>query len=503
MHIERELKFTLDAAAAARAMRLIPRAKAPRRQRVHSVYFDTPELRLYRAGVALRLRRAGSRWLQALKAPQGAQSALATRAEWEMPAPRGRLDCGLFPREAIRAVTGIDIVRLARRLKPVFITDFERRSAELALGHGLRAEASIDTGVIESGAAREPICELELELVAGELGPLIGLAETLVEPLRLRMSSASKAERGYRLYRAAGPAAPAKWLRPSTDGNAAASEAFVALCGTAIAQIGANAAGVLNGRDAEYLHQLRVGVRRLRSAVRAFRPLLKRGRARAAERPLRRMMRTFGQARDWDVFCESLHDAGPAPAMLAAARRKRGGARREARRVVGSAAFQGAQLRALRWLHGNPWKSDAARADSFALLASRALDGLHARLLRRARDIDWRDPPRRHAVRIAVKRLRYGCDFFGAAFPRQAVQPFLARLASLQDTLGELNDVAVEGRLIDELAESETLRLEKPRVRRWLAARERELIAALEPEWSVFESKRPFWRPKRDPRAPG
>ena len=499
MQIERELKFRLAASAASRAAQLLPFASRPRRRRVDSVYYDTPDLRLEAARAALRLRRDGHRWLQTFKAPQGVATALAERSEWEMPAPRGRLDASHFPREAVRAASGLDLVRLAPRLRPVFATRFERRSALLRLGHGVRVEACIDSGAIEAGGARVPIMEIELELIEGALGPLLRLAETLVEPLGLQIETASKAERGYRLYRSAKPG-PAKWPRPSIEDTAAASDAFATLCAAALAQIAANAAGVADGKDPEYLHQLRVGTRRLRSALRAFRPLLKRGRARAVEQPLKDMMQIFGAARDWDVFCQALAEAQAAAPLLAAARRRRGAARHAARQVVGSAQFQLAQLAVLRWLHADPWRSDAARAERLTRFARRSLDRLHARLLKRARKIDWRDALRRHDVRIAVKRLRYACDFFAPCFPHQAVSPLLRALGALQDTLGELNDVAVARRLLDELAPKDAapaLRQAAARVRAGLAARERELIASLENDWPAFARKQPYWRPRR------
>jgi CHAD domain-containing protein len=116
---------------------------------------------------------------------------------------------------------------------------------------------------------------------------------------------------------------------------------------------------------------------------------------------------------------------------------------------------------------------------------------MHAKLLKRARRIDWHDAPKRHAVRIAVKRLRYACDFFSGCFAHQAVLPFLARLATLQDTLGELNDVAVARALLEEAG----------RVRHWLARRERELIASLAKDWNALARRRPYWRPKPRRRA--
>jgi len=505
VHVEQELKFAIESVAAARRLpRALPLASRLRREQIHSVYYDTPDFRLQRAGAALRLRRVGRRWLQTLKAPQGTQSALAARAEWEMPAARRRIDCALFPREEVRVSTGLDMLRLARRLRPVFTTRFERQRGLLALGHGVRAEACIDRGTIEAGRAREPMLELELELLEGELGPLIGLGETLVARHGLRIERASKAERGYRLASSARPEPPVKWHRPAIAEEAAASDALVMLCGAALEQIAANAPGVARGDDPEYLHQLRVGIRRLMSAVRAFRPLLRRKRADAITQSLRDMMQILGRARDWDVFRETLAHAEASAGLVARARYKRTVARRAGQALVTSPRFQSAQLRTLRWLHGDPWRTDAARAEPLTHFARRSLDRLHAKLIKRGRRIDWRDPARRHAVRIAVKRLRYASDFFSTTFPHQAVGPFLARLAALQDTLGELNDVSVARTLLEALGPKEAapaLREEAGRIRQWLARRERELIASLATDWDALERRRPYWRPKARRRA--
>ena len=204
------------------------------------------------------------------------------------------------------------MLRLASRLRPIFTMRFERKRALLALGHGVRAEACIDRGTIEAGRAREPLLELELELLEGELGPLIGLGETLVARQGLRIERASKAERGYRLAGTARPEPPAKWRRPAIAEEAAASDALVLLCGAALEQIAANAPGVARGEDPEYLHQLRVGIRRLMSAVRAFRPLLRRKRADAVTR---QRFRGVGEhIDDWMMFFpEKETDSGIAP----------------------------------------------------------------------------------------------------------------------------------------------------------------------------------------------
>ncbi|HYY59864.1 MAG TPA: CYTH domain-containing protein, partial [Burkholderiales bacterium] len=111
MALERELKFRLSARAAARAARALALGAAAR---LASIYFDTPDLELRRARVALRLRRSGRRWLQTVKCDV---SPLA-RGEWESEAPHARLDLARLPLAEIRDTTGIDLGMLAPRLAP-------------------------------------------------------------------------------------------------------------------------------------------------------------------------------------------------------------------------------------------------------------------------------------------------------------------------------------------------------------------------------------------------
>jgi len=485
MQLEREIKFTLTPAAARRVARHVAAAGPWRRRSVASAYYDTANERLRRAGVALRFRREGTQRLQTLKADTAAHAGLATRSEWEIAAPGGKLEPGAFPRTEIMAATGLDLGRVAARLQPVFETRFTRRSTPVALDGAARAELCVDVGYVAARGRKEPIRELELELKAGDPRALLRYAEKLSPALGLELAFESKAERGYRLAAGQGVAPPRKWPKPALAELATPAEAFTALLGASLAQAGANARGVVHANDPEYLHQLRVGLRRLRSVLRAFRALL--GTARPVVRRLRAFMPTFGEARDWDVFVETLQHTPGAKELLARARGRRAAARREARAAAASPQFQVFLLRTLRWLHGAPLRESN---EPLAEFGGEALERLHRKALKHARKLDWLDAQARHALRIRVKRLRYGCEFFAASFPRASVRPYLQSLEALQDILGELNDVAVARRLLKNW-ESETA---TTLVRRELAARERRLIASLEPAWAAFEKRRPFWK---------
>lgn len=246
--------------------------------------------------------------------------------------------------------------------------------------------------------------------------------------------------------------------------------AFHAIVHAALARIEGQARGVLGSNDPEYLHQLRVGLRRLRSALRAFRDLLPGKQRKRLARWLRKVSRELGEARDWDVLVQRLEAAPAPPPLLSRARGKRDLARKGARKVLTSKPFA-KLLEAARTL-------DARQSDeSLADFAATALDRPYRRLMLSARGIDWSDARERHAVRIRVKRLRYGCECFAPAFPGKATTLYLQALKELQRILGELNDIAVGRRLIGLDDAEEALLLRK-----------------LGPAWTRFAKRRPFWR---------
>ena len=222
-----------------------------------------------------------------------------------------------------------------------------------------------------------------------------------------------------------------------------------------------NARGALASEDPEYLHQLRVSSRRLRSALRAFRPILPHKDAERLRRSLRKLSPALGHARDWDVLVGRLGAGGNASEHQAA--------RREARHALRSGAFH-KLLERVRALQAED------SAESLAQFGAAALSRMHRKLIKAARDIDWSEPAQRHAVRIRVKRLRYGCEFFAPAFAARRTAPYIGALKELQRILGELNDIAVARRLVAAQAD------------------ERALLRSLEAAWKRFARRAPFWR---------
>jgi inorganic triphosphatase YgiF len=275
--LEVELKLALDAAAVPALLRH-PALRPLRRGRTHtarvvSTYFDSPDFRLERADVALRIRRIGRRWIQTVKGPPQADAGAGLHArpeyEWSLPGPSvdlARLAATPWKKRVAKAAKGGGLV-------PCFTTDVERRTIPLEFPDGSTAEFCVDLGEIRAPCGgrtrREPIAEIEIELKSGDAANLFRLALALAAELPLAVLTDTKAARGYALRRGLPRAVPspvhAQDVPLATDVTTA--DALAAVARGCLHQIAANAAGLVADDDPEWIHQMRVGTRRLRSCL--------------------------------------------------------------------------------------------------------------------------------------------------------------------------------------------------------------------------------------------
>lgn len=233
-----------------------------------------------------------------------------------------------------------------------------------------------------------------------------------------------------------------------------AGAAFRAIAGTCLAHYEANRAGILAGEDSEYLHQGRVALRRLRTALGLFGPVLGQRARRIAREELRGLLRKLGPARDWDVFVAfTLVPAlAAAPgntgleALLRRSDRFRRRAGERARRAV--AAWPAAQLE--HALHALALLPEPARLPA-RRHARDVLGRCVRRVRRRGKGVGQLDPARLHRLRLAVKRMRYALHYFAPLFRERRVEPMREALESLQHALGGANDCAVAAVLLRKL----------------------------------------------------
>jgi len=474
---EIELKLALAEKDQPRFLRhpLLKRAAQQPTETLDNIYYDTPDLALQRRGIALRLRRQGGRWLQTVKLAGTSAAGLASRPEWETPYT-GHFDFSAIDAEDTRA--WLQRPRLLAQLVPIFETRFRRRTWRFAASPGAIL-LTLDRGWIIAGEKRAALSELELELAGAPLDALFALALPLAERMALTPAVSSKAERGYRLYTAA-VVQPVKAVDIALSGDMPPLDAFRHIALACLDQMQQNHAGAVATQDPEFIHQMRVATRRLSAALQLFAPILPAGIAQPLKTAFRPLMQQLGHVRDLDVLhteivapvLAALPDEPRLVALSSQITLRRHHARKAAHALLRTPGYGHMLLTALQILHGlNPTTGNAAPfpgdvpatqpgaqpSPSLATFAAQRLRRLNKQVMRKARAARIDNPESLHALRIAGKRLRYALEFFSPLASPREQRDALRQLTRLQNTLGQLNDLAQAGDLLMDCAGDDPL----------------------------------------------
>jgi len=301
---EIELKLRLTPPLAARLKRAeILHSSASGRavtRRLLSTYFDTPGFDLKSLGGALRIRQIGRRRVQTLKLPVEDSSGLQVFREFEREVAGQLPELAGTGDEAVQALFRSH--KFITELAPVFATEFRRTTMPVRLAAS-EIEVDFDVGEIRAGERRLPLCEVELELKSGEPRQLLELALALHREVPAAWEFETKAARGYRLA-ANEPPVPQRARPISLDHEMTARAAFAVAARAGITQMRANEACARLGEDTEGVHQFRVGLRRLRALVGAYRKTMAPEFRAYVTKELDWLQTQSGAARDWDVFIE-------------------------------------------------------------------------------------------------------------------------------------------------------------------------------------------------------
>ena len=435
--------------------------KLPSR-RLLNTYYDAPDYRLRDRGIAVRLRQVGGKWLQTIKTEGRVIAGLHERPEWESETLANTFDFSRLQDGKLKSL--LEKTLDGAELRPVFTTDFTRLSRVLQFSDGTQCEFSVDRGKIIAGDSDVTINEVELELIVGDPLALFDFARRLLQHMPVKLGQESKAQRGFAL--AIGVAMkPVKAKQAMLDKEMTAQQGFVAIATACSQHLAANELGLAVGTDSEYLHQLRVAIRRLRTAIRLFSDFLDGEKMAWIVEELSWLGGQLGKTRDLDVFLEEtlppVTAAWPTHAGLAQIRerisQRRDAASDASRAAVQSIRYQRMQLEIGAWLvELSRQEHDAMNAAETIKLTDFARDALkrhRKQLIRRADHLLELSAEERHRVRISGKRLRYAAEFFSPLFPAKRSKPYIEELANLQAILGVLNDAATTKTILSQAAD--------------------------------------------------
>lgn len=456
---ELELKLALDPAEvdhvrASPLLRRLGRGRADERG-LRSVYFDTADHALRKASISVRIRTVDDALVQTVKAQTAIRGGISNPVEVEFPVVEETPTIETIPHKALRK----QLARLIgdAGLKPVFETDMVRRKLNISRGHTL-AELALDSGHIRTGEKDAPLNEAELELVAGSMDDFLAIADDLFAEVPLKFSRSSKAERGYSVVTGEpdGPAVPVRAETAPLYPDLSAAEAFRRITAAASDQILRNWAAFLANDDPECIHQLRIGLRRQRTALRAFRPLIDSDGLRRLAVDLRDAGRVVSEMRDKDVLIadivqpilDRVPETDTGVALLEKLTADCAAHRASLRKELASARWNGFLLRVALLPHGALWPQDGARG-RVTKHAERCLDACWVKVRKRARRLNTLSDAERHELRKDLKTLRYTVEFFSPLYPPKLRDRFLESLKVLQDSFGYLNDVVLSRTLPD------------------------------------------------------
>ena len=539
---EIELKLLVDPAdlkAIAGRLRQSPTAFVrDEAQWLESRYFDTEGQRLAARGVSFRVRRVGrgagetapdTHFLQTIKTKGDAQAAHSERGEWE-----GPID-GWTPRPEV--VGGAALERLGvvlpEELRLVVTSEIERHTIlveqpvpgeppaiiEVAFDQGRLVARSDDDGAPDRV---EAVAEIELELKAGPTRGLYLLLGQLRQWGRLQISTVDKAERGFRLAAGTRPAA-VRAKKVTLEPEMTTGEALGVILDNCLGQWLRNIPAAADGRDIEGVHQLRIAIRRSRSALSILAAALDPAARRAWNQRLKSVITATGPARQGDVFLTQLlpaitatAPAAASPALAALAARleaERRTAYDAVRHFLAGREHADLLLDFARWVALEGWQDEAVATVQAVLdrpvveLGRVLLDKRHKRVKKLGKGFAELSDTERHEVRLALKKLRYGIEFLGDLFPKKAAKRYAKAAAALQDELGLLNDQAEALVLLEGVASrapvkpaAERLRLERGIgfVLGWQAEALSLRRDAATAAWETFIAQRPFWHDEDD-----
>jgi inorganic triphosphatase YgiF len=359
------------------------------------------------------------------------------------------------------------------------------------------------------------LCEIELELERGTMAELFEVARQLVRVLPARLALKSKSQRGYEIIDGE-LESPVKATSIDLPARVNTRDAFKMIGLDCLKQVINNEAALISGNP-EGVHQMRVGLRRLRAAMSLFGALLCGPDTAGIKAELKWLAGELGPARELEVLVSRVAAPmkrqrrrwGGMPSLSRELAERRNAALTRAQDAVRSDRFRVLTLDTAAWLQAGQWlnpRDDLVRDRGDLPITAFAVEQLTRRwrkFRKKGKALDQLDAPSRHELRIQAKKLRYAAEFFVSLFTRKRVvkqrKQFLDALGRLQDGLGDLNDIAVHEKRIAAIG----IRPQRSNPSRAFAAgvltgledaRTEAAMTAAVKAYADLEKIKPFWR---------
>jgi inorganic triphosphatase YgiF len=452
--VEVELKFQLPESKKKTVQQYLKKHKA---QQIHlqAKYYDTPERLLAKNGMALRLRKEDDQWVQTFKAA-GQSHLHRVEEEIHLGQCEKEPDLNLELYQDNKIVIGLLHEALGTEVKKLtlqFETDVQR-TYHVFEADNTAIEVCLDDGVVKTADAQSIICEVEFELKQGAVKTLIQFAQQWINRYALWLDVRSKAERGnlLALGQAVSPAVHAKALTLNKD--ITAEEALKKIIDNCLGQFLPNMAAIADGvAEAEHIHQARVSLRRLRSALKHFsswsnevNPLW--------EEQIAELFRKLGDTRDEDAIRTEvlpiIQQHGSPELLLPVSAQPL----KELSILFTSSDTIKLLLGLLAFAYSE--KNSKSKTGGLKKYIKKSLDKLHHKVISHAEHFSELEVTEQHKIRKKAKQLRYCVEFISSLYPDKKVQQYLKQLQPVQNTLGQYNDLFIAEGIFNKAVENDS-----------------------------------------------
>lgn len=474
---------------------------------ISDTYYDSEKLDLRENGLQLRIRSENGELLQSIISEKGNLG--FERKEHKKRLNQDCPDISAFEEmsnKTFQAFGNLDLV-------PIFKTEFARlkQFRDHPQSNDSQIELRFDKGQIRSGNKAISICEIELVLVRGEVSDLFASGLDIADEFSLPINLDNKSDRGYRLYTDDIP----QYWKPVKLGlrRDISLESAIVLClRDGFTHFLKNHNAFMETGDAEAIHQMRVGLRRFRSVIFAFKKVMNLTTTSSLLGQIKSLFKALGKIREIDVFLSEIlpktqdllkHDQKDVLTKTLLAERNR--LSHNLKTKLKAPTFTHFVLELGDWIESQQWILDDCSTEyswyqrPLSEYAKMRLSKLHKKLVDQVLQQKHSDFSKWHQLRLLTKKLRYSCEFFSNQFKQGSSKPYIRSLSNWQDRLGRMNDLVSAASLVTKLSalapqkDEAMIKEITLTFRGWCIALSQVESKNLVSQWRQFEQSDVFW----------
>ena len=484
---EIELKFQIPPDKRESILKALQR-KSVQHTHTQSLYFDNKQFKLFQHSILLKQHLENGQWLQILKIASNQNTELFEIKEL-LPSNDHEVQVDHYqknkhiPKEIRKLFSDLtDPLRLQ------FSTDFERSSTIFNFQNS-QIIVELDRGLMQVNQDQFEIYELRFKLKQGTIQDLISFILPRVKRYSLWLDIRSHVQQGFQ-YAQDVHEIPAQLQMPlHLNKNDSTEQALKKVIQHCLQHLLPNSTAIASQQfNSEHVHQARVAIRRLRSALKTFSSWSQHIDL-TWQNELANLFRELGTSRDLSMFYEELL---PQLEALDAPKFKLETLPQHENNKLSDAfkslSFASLVLSLIQFVHQDIHERPSK---SIEKTIHKKLEHLHQAIQSDAENYLSLAVEAQHRTRKRLKRLRYSVEFIASLYDQPSIKTYLKALKPAQESLGKYNDLIVAENLLKPYV---TTQPEVWFALGWITAEKQNALIQSQQDLLHFAQVKTFWK---------